>query len=180
MEKTSTTLLALFGSIESAAKATDTLAEHGVDDHDIEVITGSPINPEMLGRHHKHTNVPRFALVGAISGAILGAILAFVTPRMYEIYVGGKPLSPGAPSIVVIFELTMLLMLIFTFVGVFLESGYPSLKEKAYHPEISDGDIAFLFDCPSDSQSALIPALEGVGAKTVRIIEEQTQEETDA
>jgi hypothetical protein len=180
MEKTSTTLLALFGNIETAAKATDTLSEHGIEDHDIEVITGSPINPEMLGRHHKHTNVPKFALVGAVSGAIIGALLAFVTPRMYELYVGGKPLSPGAPSVVVIFEMIMLLMLIFTFVGVFLESGYPSLKEKAYHPEISDGDIAFLFDCSSDSQTELIPALKEVGAKTVREIDERNQEETDA
>ena len=93
-------IIALYKDIETAAKGTDVLAEMGKTASEVQVVTGSPINPEMLGRPHPHTNVPRYALVGAATGLVVGILLAFVTPRLYEIYVGGKPLTPGAPSIV--------------------------------------------------------------------------------
>jgi hypothetical protein len=165
-------LLALFSDIDPAAAGTDVLANHGIEDHDVEVITGSPLNPEMLGRHHPKTNVPRFALGGAVLGLFVGLFLAFVTPRLYPLNVGGKPLSPGAPSVVVLFEMIMLLMLISTFVGVFLESVYPSYTKKPYLPEISDGDIAFLFDVDPDQRSSIENALLSAGASTVRLAEE--------
>jgi hypothetical protein len=166
-------LLALYKDIETAASGTDTLENLGIHSDKIEVITGSPINPEMLGRHHAHTNVPKFALAGSIAGLGIGILLAFVTPRLYKLDVGGKPLSPGAPSVVVIFEMIMLLMLIFTFIGVFFESNYPSFKKKEYVPEISDGDIVFIFECSPDEQAAISKALSQDGADSVRQIEEE-------
>lgn len=165
-------LLALYKDIEQAAKGTDALAELGIAQNQTEVITGSPINPEMLGRHHAHTNVPKYALAGAVSGLGVGILLAFVTPRLYEINVGGKPISPGAPSVVVIFEMIMLLMLIFTFIGVFFESNFPSFKKKEYVPEISDGDIAFLFECSPEDENIFQSQLTQAGADSVRKIEE--------
>lgn len=165
-------LLALYKDIEHAAKGTDALHELGISDHQVEVITGSPINPEMLGRHHAPTNVPKFAFVGAVSGLVLGILLAFVTPRLYELNVGGKPITPGAPSVVVMFEMTMLLMLIFTFIGVFFESNYPSFKKKEYVPEISDGDIAFIFECDPEEAGNFESKLTQAGADSVRKIEE--------
>lgn len=76
-------LLALFDDIEPAAQGTDVLLELGITQEDLEVITGSPINPAMLGRHHAHTNVPKFALGGAVFGLFVGLFLAFITPRLY-------------------------------------------------------------------------------------------------
>jgi hypothetical protein len=166
-------ILALYKDIETAAKGTDLLEEMGKSSSEVEVVTGSPINPEMLGRPHPHSRVPRFALAGAVTGFFLGILLAFVTPRLYELNVGGKPLSPGAPSVVVIFEMTMLLMLVFTFLGVFLESNYPSFKKKEYVPQISDGDIAFLFSCAEEQESDFAQNLVNGGAESVtRILEE--------
>ena len=167
-------LLALYKDIEHAANGTDILHELGIKDHQVEVVTGSPIKPEMLGRHHPHTNVPRYALAGAGTGLFVGFLLAFVTPRLYELNVGGKPTSPGAPSIVVMFEMIMLLMLIFTFIGVFFESNYPSFKKKEYVPEISDGDIVFLFDCAPEEEAKFEKSLTQAGADSVRKIEEET------
>jgi hypothetical protein len=166
-------MLALFDDIEPAAAGTDMLHNLGLSNHDFEVITGSPINPKMLGRHHAQTNVPRFALGGAILGLFVGILLAFVTPRLYQLNVGGKPLSPGAPTAVVLFEMIMLMMLIFTFLGVFFESVFPSYEKKEYVPEISDGDIAFIFECYPEDRSKFEDALASAGANTVRIIERQ-------
>ena len=166
-------ILALFEDIDPAADSMDALHDLGVSQEEIEVISGSPIKPEMLGRPHPHSRVPQFALGGAVLGAFVGALLAFVTPRLYKVYVGGKPLSPGAPSVVVIFEMIMLLMLIATFLGVFLESVFPSYEKKEYVPEISAGDIAVVIDIAPDKQAALEAAMKKAGAKMVRVAERQ-------
>jgi len=166
-------LLALFGEIDPAADAVDTLAEYGIDSDSVEVVTGSPINPAMLGRHHVQSRVPKFALGGSIAGLGLGIFLSQISPNLYKVYVGGKPLAPGAPTAVVIFEMVMLLMLIATFIGVFLESGFPVLDKKEYISEISDGDIALVFDCTLDQQAKLVEALSQNGAKLVRPAERQ-------
>jgi len=166
-------ILALFEDIDPAAHSMDALDELGIKQKNVEVISGSPIKPEMLGRPHPYSNVPKFALGGAIAGAVLGIFLAFVTPRLYVIIVGGKPISPGAPSIVVIFEMIMLLMLIATFLGVFLESTFPSYEKKEYVPELSDGDIAIVVEIDPDKHTALETAMKNAGAKLVRIAERQ-------
>lgn len=166
-------LLALFETVDQAADGVDALENLGVSEHDLEVITGAPINPAMLGRHHAYTRVPKFALGGAVLGGFVGFFLAFISPRLYKIYVGGKPLSPGAPSIVVMFEMIMLFMLISTFLGVFFESVFPNYEKKEYVPEISDGHIALLFHCESDKQQNFEQALSTAGADSVRIAERQ-------
>ena len=163
-------LLALFGEIDPAAKAVDTLEAHDdIDLDSLEVITGSPINPKMLGRHHVKSRVPKYALGGSILGGVIGIFLSQISPRLYKVYVGGQSLAPGAPTAVVIFEMVMLFMLLATFAGVFLESEYPTYEKKEYVTEISEGDIALVFECRPEHQGALEEALKSDGAKLVRI-----------
>jgi hypothetical protein len=166
-----TTLLALFGEIDPASDAVVKLREMGVADEDVEVITGTPVTEEMMGRPEAHTNVPRFAMAGAILGALVGVFFTVATPNLYSILVGGQPLIPVPPSVVVIFEMMMLGMLILTFIGVFLESVYPDLSPKEYIPEISDGKLAVLFACPIEDQDKYEGAMKTLGAESVRVAE---------
>ena len=111
-----TSLLAVFPDLEPAADAIDKLRSLGVSDEQMNVISGVPVTEAMLGRPHQWTNVPRLAMGGAIGGFLIGVFLVF-TPLIYFVPVGGQPEIPGPPSVVVLFELTMLGMLISTFVG---------------------------------------------------------------
>jgi hypothetical protein len=166
-----TTLLALFGEIDPASDAVEKLREMGVVDEQMDVITGTPVTEAMLGRPEAHTNVPRFAMAGAILGTLFGLFLTVVTPNLNSVYVGGQPLIPVPPSVVVTFEMMMLGMLIMTFIGVFLESVYPDLSAKEYIPEISDGKFAVMFACPTADQSKFEGAMKTLGAESVRIAE---------
>lgn len=166
-------LLALFSEIDPAANAVEVLENLGIEHGALEVISGSPVNPTMFGRHHHVSKVPKYALGGSIFGALVGIFLSQITPKLYKVYVGGKPLAPGAPTVVVVFEMIMLFMLIATFLGVFLESVFPSFEKKEYVPEISDGDIAIVIDCSQDQQPEIENALSKVGAKLVRVAERQ-------
>jgi hypothetical protein len=166
-------LLAIFPDIDPAAQAVDKLHELGLTDAEMNVISGIPVTQAMLGRPHQWTNVPRLALGGAVGGFLLGVFLAFGPPSMYPIHVGGQPMLPGAPSVVVMFEMTMLGMLVSTFLGVFLDSHFPSYSPKEYVPQISDGRIAIFIDCPVESQAKISAAMTTLGAESVQPAEAQ-------
>jgi len=165
-------LLAIFPDLEPAADAIDKLRSLGLSDGQMNVISGVPVTEAMLGRPHQWTNVPRLAMGGATGGFLVGLFL-ICTPILYFVPVGGQPQIPGPPSIVVLFELTMLGMLISTFVGVFLDSGFPSYRPMEYVPEISDGKIAVFFFCPEDSQEKFTDAMTALGAEKVEVAEAQ-------
>jgi hypothetical protein len=167
------TLLALFDDIDPAAEAIDKLRELGVEENQINCISGIPVLESMLGRPHQKSNVPRLAAGGAVAGLLVGIFLAYITSNMYPIYVGGQPLAPAGPSIIVLFEMIMLGMLIATFVGVFLDSRFPSYSPKEYIPEISDGAIAVLFTCPERERDTFVNAMTSMGAEKVEPAEAQ-------
>jgi hypothetical protein len=161
------TLLALFADIDPAVQAIDQLREYGVSDEQMNVISGIPLTEAMLGRPRVWSNVPRLALGGAVAGMLIGFLLAFVVPNLYPIQVGRQGLIAGAPTVVVLFEMTMLGMLVSTFLGVFLDSSFPSYRPKEYIEEISDGKIAILFSIPEEKESVISSALRTIGAQSI-------------
>ena len=161
-------LLAVFPDLDPASRAVEKLRELGVTDAHMNVISGIPVTEAMMGRPHQASNVPRLALGGAIAGAFVGIFLAFWTPASYPLNVGGQPVIPGPPSVVVIFEMTMLGMLISTFLGVFLDSRFPSYTPKEYVPEISDGKIAILIECEPDEEQDIEAAMNKIGAESIK------------
>ena len=167
-------LLAVFPDLDPAAHAVEKLRELGVTDAHMNVIAGIPVTEAMMGRPRQASNVPRLALGGAVAGTFVGAFLAFWTPSSYPLNVGGQPLIPGPPSVVVIFEMTMLGMLISTFLGVFLDSRFPSYTPKEYVPEISDGKIAILIECEPGDEKEIEAAMTKIGAESVKHAEATT------
>jgi hypothetical protein len=168
-----TMLLALFEDIDPAADAIERLRAMGIGDDQMNVISGIPVTEPMLGRPHQWSNVPRLALGGALAGLVIGLALSIGTPMLYAIEVGGQPLIPIPPGIIVVFEMTMLGMLVSTFLGVFLDSQFPSYQPKEYVPEISDGNIAVLFRCPETDVDDYVDTLTRLGAQSIRPAEAQ-------
>ena len=166
-------LLAVFSDLGPAADAIEQLRLIGVHDDCMNVISGIPVTEAMLGRPSQWTNVPRLALGGAILGFLTGLLLAFLTPTVYEIKVGGQGFTPVPPSIIVLFELTMLGMLLSTFLGVFLDSFFPSYRPMKYVTEVSDGKIAILIECPHTDETKITDALKKLGAESVQPAEAQ-------
>ena len=166
-------LLAVFADLDPAADAIEHLRALGVHDDCMNVISGIPVTEAMLGRPSQWTNVPRLAMGGAILGFAAGLFLAFVSPTSYEIQVGGQGFAPVPVSIVVLFELTMLGMLLSTFLGVFLDSYFPNYRPMHYVPEVSDGKIAILIECPHADETKLADALKKLGAESVQPAEAQ-------
>jgi hypothetical protein len=166
-------LLAVFSDLDPAADAMDQLRALGVPEDHMNVISGIPLNEAMLGRKQQHSNVPKLALGGAVAGFLLGSALAFGTPYVYPvpIQVGRQAPISGPPSVIILFEMTMLLMLLATFLGVFLDSFFPSYRPKEYVADVSDGKIAIFFACPEDQKDRFLKAMTALGAEKVEVAE---------
>ncbi len=162
----SKTFLALFTDVDPAVEAIDRLRERGVHDEDMNVISGIPLTDRILGRPRVWSNVPRLAMGGALAGLAFGLFLV-VVPIFYPLKIGGQAPISGAPTVVLIFEMTMLGLLVSTFIGVFLDSMYPSYKPKEYIPEISDGKIAILYNIPEEKVSEVDEMLNTLGVQSI-------------
>ena len=166
-----TTLLAMFEDVEPAAEGVDQLKQLGVSDDDMNVISGIPVKHSILGRPLAITHVSRIGLFGAILGMTVGLFLIYGVKYLYPLYVGGQPIFPVPQGFIITFETTMLGLMGFTFIGMFVDSGFPSYTPKKYTPEISDGKIAVLFSCPTSEQEKFVDALKEAGAESVEPVE---------
>ena len=166
-----TTLLAMFEDIEPAAQGIDAIQQMGVSDDDVNIISGIPVKHTILGRPAAITYVSRSGFMGALMGMALGLFFIYGVKYLYPLYVGGQPIFPVPQGFIITFEMTMLGLMGFSFIGMFVDSGFPSYTPKQYTPEISDGKIAVLFSCPVDEQEKFIEALKNAGAEKVEPVE---------
>jgi hypothetical protein len=166
-----TTLLAMFEDLEPASKGVDKLQQLGLGVDDMNVISGIPIKNTILGRPSAITYVSRIGLFGAILGMSLGIFLIYGIPYLYPLLVGGQPIFPVPQGLIITFEMTMLGLMGFSFIGMFVDSGFPSYTPKEYTPEVSEGKIALLFSCPAGQQEKFIDALKEAGAESIEPVE---------
>ena len=165
------TLLAMFEDLEPASEGIEKLHELGLGDDDMNVISGIPVKNTILGRPSAITYVSRIGMFGALLGMALGIFLIYGIPYLYPLLVGGQPIFPVPQGIIITFEMIMLGLMGFSFIGMFIDSGFPSYTPKEYMPEISDGKIAILFSCPSSDQKKFAEALTKLGAESVSRVE---------
>ncbi len=163
----SNTLLAVFEDIEPAAEGIGKLHELGVADGNMNVISGIPVKPAILGRPSAITRVGQIAFAGALLGLLSAFFFVWGIPYLFPLEAGGQPIYPWPQLFIVAFEMAMLGLMGFAFLGMLVDSGFPSYTPKEYVPEISDGKIAVLFSCPKDEQRKFADALTKLGAKSV-------------
>lgn len=165
------TLLAMFEDLEPASEGIEKLQQLGVHDDDMNVISGIPIKNTILGRPSAITYVSRIGMFGAILGMFLGVFFIYGIPYLYPLMVGGQAIFPVPQGIIITFEMIMLGLMGFSFLGMFVDSGFPSYTPKKYTPEVSDGKVALLFSCPVNEQEKFMDALKEAGAESVAPVE---------
>jgi len=133
------THIALFkeDQLDQVTDALERIQKIGIPEWDISIISGVPIHEKALGRPISWTRIPIIGMAGAFLGFLAASFLNFGTPWLYPLRVGGQPFFPIPTSIVVTFELTMLGLLISTFIGVFVETLSPTYGPTGYHPDVT-------------------------------------------
>lgn len=162
------TLIGLFNKSTETADAIDDLYDLHIDEQDIEVMTGVPYPEQALGRHREWIRLPVIVLAGALSGFVFGFFLAVVTPSLYPLTVGGRPIITGPPAAIIVYVFTMMATIVSTFLGVLWEMGFPSFEEKFYNPMVTSGHLAVVLQCMETQEQEIIDIMEAHGGEQIR------------
>jgi hypothetical protein len=161
-------LMGLFQDAGHTAETIDQLRRLGITDPDIAVLSGIPYPARVLGRPIVWERLPIISLSGALVGFLIGVFLNAGTPLLYTIRVGGQPIIPIPPTLVLTYEFTMMGLIVSTFLGVLWESFFPSYGPKYYDPLLTSGRIGVLFRCPADKEEAARAILTAMGAERIQ------------
>ncbi|MDX1660681.1 MAG: DUF3341 domain-containing protein [Gemmatimonadota bacterium] len=154
---------------EDAAAAVNELEEEGFGPEDITVFSPMP-TPHMEELLNRGTSPVRmFTLFGGLLGTCTGLALALWTFYAWPLPVGGKSIHSFPVTVVIMFELTILLGGLFTLAGVFLFSRIPTWGRKpGYHERFSDDLFGvFVHAADGDDQSKAGTILDRMGAEGV-------------
>jgi len=167
--------LALFeeDQINEAAEAISILRSQGVPDRNISVISGVPLSEHILGRPMSWSRVGLIGLVGAVAGFLAALAITYLPVLIYPLNVGRMPVFPIPTTLVVVFELTMLGLLISTLLGVFVETITPSYGPHGYDLRIAHGKIGILFTCPPEVDCESYDQLVALGAELTHNLQER-------
>ena len=69
-----TVLMGRFQDVGLAAETLEKLRDVGLSDDAVEVISGYPFSPEMLGRPHRKTILPYISMGSAVVGFVAGTL----------------------------------------------------------------------------------------------------------
>jgi mono/diheme cytochrome c family protein len=157
-------VLGLYHEATATADTLDRLRELGVAEDAITVMSGVPYTPEMLGRRPVYERLGPIAAIGAVGGFLAALFLTVVTPHLYPISVGGQPLVPGPPTLIILFEFTMLGALLATFAGLLAEIAFPTVGRQDYDRRITEGHIGVLAVVDEALADSVEEALRATGA----------------
>jgi hypothetical protein len=161
------TLMGLFSDSTETADAIDDLYRLGIPEDDIVVMTGVPYPEQALGRAREWLRLPYIVLAGALAGLLFGIFLSVITPLLYPLSVGGRPLVAGPPAAVIIYVFTMMATIVSTFLGVIWEMGFPSFALKYYDKLVTSGYLAVLLECLESQEDDVMAIMETHGGRHV-------------
>ena len=144
-----------------------------------DAITSFPIHGLDAAMGVRRSNVPRFSLVGGITGFCTGMSLIFWTGAIeYPLIVGGKPYFSPMFAFPISYELTILFTAFATIIGMFILNKLP----MHYHPVMkapqfvraSDDRFYIVIEAndPKFNPAQTRALLEQVGGKDIAELEE--------
>ena len=106
------------------------LRDSGFDD--LTLMTPIPLHAAEEIQGFKKSNVRYFTLFGALLGGACGFGLAVATALVYILPTGGRPIITIPPYLIITYEVTILLGILFTLLGFHFVSGLPAWHDKIY------------------------------------------------
>jgi mono/diheme cytochrome c family protein len=164
-------LLGLFHEATPTADTLDQLRKLGVPDEEITVMSGIPYRAEMLGRRRRRGRVGQFSLLGAALGLGLGLFLSVGIFLLFPIEQGGQPIVPIPPTLIVLFEATMLGTMWAAFFGMLLANRFPIFKSQLYDPRITEGHIGVLVEVEDNLADQVEKILTDNGAHHLKRVD---------
>ena len=165
--------MAIMGSFryeEDFIAAAKDLQASGFDE--ISLLSPLPLHEaqEVLGL--KKSPVRRFSLAGAIIGATAGFAMAVSTALVFILPTGGRAIIALPPYLVITYEMTILMGVLFTLIGFHFVSGLPAWRDKPYMPSANVDRFVVVVEGAAADQAARAEAvLREAGADEIQHVE---------
>jgi molybdopterin-containing oxidoreductase family membrane subunit len=146
------------------------LKSSGIDD--ISLLSPLPLEEaqEILGLGK--SPVRRFSLAGAIIGAASGFAMCVATALIFILPTGGRAIIALPPYLVITYEMTILLGVLFTLIGFHVVSGLPAWYDKPYLPEANvDRFVVVVESAKSEQLAQAETIIRQAGAEDIRRVE---------
>ena len=122
---------------------------------------------QILG--HKPSTVRYLCLAGGILGGVSLVSLAVYAHLSFRLVTGGKPILAWIPFVVVFFEGTVLLAVIFAVAAWILKGRLPRVRlHAAYDPRFSEDRFGILVGYQGEEREAIRELLMEAGAEEIR------------
>ena len=161
-------LLGLFHDVSQTANAIEGIRKLGVSDKQITVLSAAPYKSEILGRPKPSGFVGRMALFGALAGAALAAFLTAGVWLLYRLNQGSQPLIPIPPTLIVVFEVTMLGTMWTAFFGMLIANRFPVFKRRVYNVQITEDSIGVVAEVDETLASEIERVFKENGSHSVQ------------
>jgi len=178
--ETSQGLLGVFDHYDGMIEAIKNAQESDVEICDVFLPAGDHHVLDMI--YKKRSPVRFLTFAGAITGLISGFALAILTSLVWNLVVGGKPVTNPIPFVVVGFELTILFGALATLVAVLIFGGLPFRKfpGKAYRPEFSLDTFGVWLSCTEGNRDMAREILKSADAKEIHDISDPASPEVQS
>jgi len=159
----------LFPDRERAEGAVRRLLREGVEEDAVELISPVPMEDPTLLPKRKKSWMPWLAVVGGLLGGLGATLLVTGTQRAYPIPTGKMPIVTTWANGVVVFELTMLGVIVTTLLVLLVSAGLGTRKPALYDPAVSDGKfLVAIVDPPVRDRSRLEDLLRQSGSDEIK------------
>jgi molybdopterin-containing oxidoreductase family membrane subunit len=116
----------------------------------------------------KPSPVRYFTLLGGIAGGISGLGLSAFAASQWHLITGGRPIFAWIPFVVVGFEFTILLAVLFTVAGMLITSRLPQrVIPNHYDSRFTRDKFGIIIHCPAGRYDEAKALLKGAGAEEV-------------
>lgn len=117
--------------------------------------------------------VRRFSLAGALIGAVAGFAMAVATALVFILPTGGRAIISVPPYLVIAYEMTILLGVLFTLVGFHIVSGLPAWRDRPYTPESNIDRFVVVVEGAAETDALRAETiLREAGAEETRRVED--------
>ncbi len=146
--------MAIVGSFayeEDFLAAAENLKSSGFDN--ISLLSPVPLKEAQQVLGLGKSPVRHFSLAGAIIGALFGFGMSVATALTFILPTGGRAIITVPPYLIITYEMTILMGVIFTLIGFHFVSGLPAWRDKPYLPSANIDRFVVVVEYGTDSEA---------------------------
>ncbi len=119
--------------------------------------------------------VRRYSLAGAIIGGASGFAMSVATALVFILPTGGRAIITFPPYLVITYEMTILLGVLFTLLGFHVVSGLPAWHDAPYLPSANvDRFVVVVEDVAGEQATRAEAIIRGAGAEEIQHVEDKS------